>query len=317
MELFELDLKQLGDAVIIRSSADTDIQEIVHNILTAVKQVMSTAELGEADILGLGIGVPGIVEQSTELIVHGQGAAWSGVPLVKLLAEGTNLPIFIDNGAKTMGQAELWWGAARGVRHAVMVLIGSGVGASIIAHGGTYRGASSSAGEWGHTTVHVGGRRCRCGARGCLEAYIGAGAILDRGHELAPELLDRSAAQPIALAQLLADSQTHPGAKEVIEGTVEYLGAGLANLINLFNPERLIIGGWAGLQLGRSALPAITAATERQALKHPFADVTIELAALGTDAVALGAATLVVEQVLDGAQELGRSVTDPTQYAAQ
>ena len=93
---------------------------------------------------------------------------------------GTSLPLYIDNGANTMGLAELWFGAGRGARHAVVCLIGSGVGASIIGNGVTERAGTSSGTEWGHTTIVVGGRDCRCGSRGHLEAYVGAEAILDR-----------------------------------------------------------------------------------------------------------------------------------------
>ncbi|WP_435848620.1 ROK family protein [Streptomyces javensis] len=105
---------------------------------------------------------------------------WDGVPLERLLRTGTALPLHIDNGAAALGRAEMWFGAGRGVQHGVVALIGSGVSASVITHGSPHRGATGSAGEWGHTTVQAGGRRCRCGARGCLEAYVGAEAVLER-----------------------------------------------------------------------------------------------------------------------------------------
>ena len=112
--------------------------------------------------------------------MHGQTFGWESVPLERLLRSGTSLPLHIDNGAKTMGQAELWFGAGRGAQHAVVCLIGSGVGASIITTAVTPSAGLLSAAEWGHTTIVVGGRTCRCGSRGCLEAYVGAEAILDR-----------------------------------------------------------------------------------------------------------------------------------------
>src|SRR5262249_30245199 len=130
---------------------------------------------------GIGIGVPGTVEQGGTARVYAPTIGWDAVPLEDLLrAAGTRPPLFLDNGAKTQGQAEMWFGAGKGARHAVIALIGSGVGAAVITHGSTYRGATSSAGEWGHTTIVYGGRPCRCGARGCLEAYVGAEGILDR-----------------------------------------------------------------------------------------------------------------------------------------
>jgi predicted NBD/HSP70 family sugar kinase len=114
------------------------------------------------------------------VIVHAPTLGWDAVELERMLREGTDLPLHFDNGAKTLGQAEMWFGAGRGASNAVFALVGLGVGAAVVTGGVTYRGASSSAGEWGHTTLVYGGRPCRCGARGCLEAYVGAGAIIDR-----------------------------------------------------------------------------------------------------------------------------------------
>jgi predicted NBD/HSP70 family sugar kinase len=194
-----------------------------------------------------------------------------------------------------MGQAELWFGAGQGARHAVVCLVGSGVGASIIGNSVADRGVSSSGTEWGHTTVVVGGRPCRCGSRGCLEAYVGAEAILDRyGHPLPGD------DEESALAALIETAATSPEAAKVLDDTAMYLGVGIANLINLFSPDRIILGGWAGLLLGGHMLPAIRAAARQHALSHPFAATTIDVGRLGPDAVALGAATLPIQAFLNG-----------------
>jgi predicted NBD/HSP70 family sugar kinase len=202
--------------------------------------------------------------------------------------------LHIDNGAKTMGQAELWFGAGRGAQHAVVCLIGSGVGASIIASRNTHRGYAPNAAEWGHTTVAVGGRACRCGSRGCLEAYIGAEAILDRFGRPLPGDDEES-----ALAALIDVAATSPAAEQVLAETALYVGVGIADLINLISPERIILGGWAGLLLGERMLPAIREAARQHSLSHPFARTSIELGHLGPDAVALGAATLPIEHFLN------------------
>jgi predicted NBD/HSP70 family sugar kinase len=200
-----------------------------------------------------------------------------------------------------MGQAELWFGAGRGARSAIVVLIGSGVGASLISGGTTYRGATSSAAEFGHITIVTGGRRCRCGSAGCLEAYAGAEAILERyGRRM-----DSAADQEAALAELIDAAGTSPLARTVLEETARYLGVGIASLINLFNPGRVIVGGWAGLLLSGELLPAIRETARQHSLRHPFAATTIELGDLGPSAVALGAATLPMESFLNGTAERG------------
>jgi predicted NBD/HSP70 family sugar kinase len=268
---------------------------IVEAILSGLDAVMTAADVMPSAVLGVGVGVPGIVEHGSEVLVHGQPFGWESVPLERLLRAGTRLPLHIDNGAKTMGQAELWFGAGRGARHAVVCLIGSGVGASIITSRNTHQGSASSAAEWGHTTIVVGGRACRCGSRGCLEAYIGAEAILDRfGHPLPGD------DEESALAALIDLAATSAAAEQVLAETALYVGVGIADLINLISPERIILGGWAGLLLGERLLPAIREAARQHSLRHPFAGTSIELGRLGPDAVGLGAATLPIEHFLNG-----------------
>jgi predicted NBD/HSP70 family sugar kinase len=189
-----------------------------------------------------------------------------------------------------------------------MILIGSGVGASLISGGATYQGATSSAAEFGHVTVAVGGRKCRCGAAGCLEAYAGAGAILGRyGRPMA------ASDQELALAELIDAAEASPAAAAILDEAARYLGAGIGTLINLFNPERIILGGWAGLLLGARLLPEIRESARQHSLRHPYAATSIGLGQLGPGAVARGAATLPMETFLNGYQRpTGRSAATAT-----
>lgn len=295
VELFDLSMTERAKADYPLDPREHGPEVVVDRILTGLSAVLADGGVDPADVLGVGIGLPGIVEHGAEVLVHSQTYGWEAVPLERLLRAGTDLPLYLDNGAKTMGQAEMWFGAGRGAQHAVICLIGSGAGASIVSHGATLRGSSSSAGEWGHTTVMVGGRTCRCGAQGCLEAYVGAEGILERyGRELP------GGDQESALAALVDRAGTEALAAEVMDQTGLFLGAGIADLINLFNPERIILGGWAGLLLGERMLPRIRDAAARRALTQPYDKASIELCTLGPDAVALGAATLPIEHLLNG-----------------
>lgn len=269
-------------------------ETVARTIAHGLEAVLAEAAVEPGSVLGVGVGVPGIVEQGTEALVHGQTYGWDAVPLERLLRAHTDLPLRFENCAKTTGQAELWFGAGRGARSAVVAILGSGVGASLITGGGIYRGATSSAGEWGHTKIVANGRRCRCGSSGCLEAYVGAEAILDRFGLALPADGDEES----ALAALADDPS--PAAARVMIETAEYLGVGIANLVNLFNPERVVLCGWAGLLLGPRLLPAIRASAGRHSLRHPFAATSIELGLLESERSALGAATLPLESVLDG-----------------
>jgi predicted NBD/HSP70 family sugar kinase len=295
VELFDLMMTERSKADYPLDPRQHGAEVIVAAILTGLAAVISNAAVSSSAVLGIGVGVPGIVETGPEVVVHGQTFGWEAVPLERLLRAGTALPLYIDNGAMTMGQAELWFGAGRGARHAVVCMLGSGVGASIITDGYAHRAPTSRAAEWGHTTIVVGGRACRCGSRGCLEAYVGAEAILDRYGR--PSLGED---QESALAALIDMAGTSSAAAEVLNDTAVYLGAGIAGLINLFNPERIILGGWAGLLLGERMLPAIREAARQHSLRHPFEETSIELCRLGPDAVGLGAATLPIEAFLNG-----------------
>ena len=306
VELFDLGLSQRASADYPLDPRQHGAAVIVEAILTGLAKVLSEAGVDPAAVIGAGVGVPGTVEHGAEAVVYAQVYGWAAVPLERLLRAGTDIPLFIDNGAKTMGQAELWCGAGQGTRNAVVCLIGTGIGASIIAPGPAHLSSTSSPGEWGHTTIMVGGRACRCGALGCLEAYVGAEAILDRYGLPLPGDGEES-----ALAGLLDLAATSDRARQVLDDTARYLGAGIASLINLFSPERIILGGWAGLLLGERMLPQIREATRAQALSHPFAHTSIELGALGPDAVALGAATLPIERFLGGSTTLPAQARRP------
>src|SRR5581483_8585818 len=140
VELFDLTMAERATADYPLDPRQHDAGVIVAAILTGIDEVLARSGVSPAAVLGVGIGVPGIVENGHDARIHGQGYGWDAVPLERLLRSGTSLPLYIDNGAKTMGQAELWFGAGRGTEHAVVCLIGSGVGASIIAHGSSHRG---------------------------------------------------------------------------------------------------------------------------------------------------------------------------------
>ncbi|MEN1890179.1 ROK family transcriptional regulator [Streptomyces mirabilis] len=277
-----------------------DVDVIVGHIRDGVAEVLDEAGIAPERLLGVGIGVPGIVARTPDAgaVVHGQTIGWDAVPLESLLRSACQLPdtvpYFADNGARTLGQAEMWFGAGRGARNAVVVLFGSGVGACLVTED-VEHGRSV---EWGHLTVRVRGRRCRCGALGCLEAYAGAEALLDRWREEGgrpPEGADEETALTAMLTAAYPaeeGGEPDPVALAVLEETAEYLGAGLSDLINLFQPERILIGGWAGLQLGTRFLPAVRRYAASYALRYPAERVSIDLGRLGPDAVTVGAAIL-------------------------
>ncbi|MFF1698708.1 ROK family protein [Streptomyces sp. NPDC058257] len=303
IELFDLSLSELARTERPLTLKGHDVGGIAEHIRDGIGEVLAAAGVTDEGLLGVGIGVPGIVARQGELgaVVHGQTIGWDAVPLESLLRDSSrgshqlphSVPYFIDNGAKTLGQAEMWFGAGRGTRNAVVVLFGSGVGACVV----TEDVEQGRAVEWGHLTVRVQGRRCRCGSLGCLEAYAGAEALLERWQEAGGRPPGGTDEEHALTAMLNAaypqdDGAADPTALMVLEETAEYLGAGLSDLINLFQPERILVGGWAGLQLGQRFLTAVKRYIPTYALSYPAGRVTIGLGRLGPDAVTVGAATL-------------------------
>ncbi|MCW5249757.1 MULTISPECIES: ROK family protein [unclassified Streptomyces] len=299
VELFDLTLTELARAERPVPQPRHDVAATVGHVDDGIREVLRAAGLPPERLLGVGIGVPGIVERTPDrgAVVHGQTIGWDAVPLESLLrarsALPDSVPYLMDNGVRTVGQAEMWFGAGRGARNAAVVLLGSGVGASLVSP----EVEEGRAVEWGHLTVRVRGRRCRCGALGCLEAYAGAASLLARWRE-AGGAVPEGADEETALDALLAaahpddDRPADPVALAVLEETAEYLGAGLSDLVNLFQPERILIGGWAGLRLGARFLPAVRRHAVSYALRHPAGNVTVDLGRLGPDAVTVGAAIL-------------------------
>jgi len=300
VELFDLGLRMRARHLSATDMAVLDPANAVTHVADGIGSVIAQAGVDEQAILGVGVAVPGLVEHTNHAIVHGQSVGWDAVPVETMLRAMVDLPILVDNGAKTLGQAEMWFGAARGTDNAIIVLLGMGLGTCIISNGQVYRGATSSAGEWGHTSVVVGGRRCRCGADGCLEAYVGAAAIAARYAELSDST---SPVSPASLegrgAAIIASAGRNQAAAQVLDEVVTYLGAGIANLVNLFNPERVVVGGWLGRALSDALLPRIREAAKIHALRLPFSGVEIVKAELGQDAVALGGATLPIARLLN------------------
>ncbi|NEA33896.1 ROK family transcriptional regulator [Streptomyces sp. SID13031] len=308
VELFDLAMNVLAMAVYPIETPKPDPALAVKYVLTGLQAVLDEARVGADDVLGMGVAVAGVVEGPADAVVHAQTLGWDAVPLGAMLAAKTDIPIQVDNGANTLGQAEMWFGAGRGATDAVVALVGSGVGAALVTGGISYRGTRSSAGEWGHTTIMYGGRLCRCGAMGCLEAYVGAEGVLERYRLASAGELIAGGDEEAAFNGLLDAVGTSATAEKVVEDTIGYLGAGFANLVNLFNPERIVLGGWSGLLLGERYLPQLREATARHALRQPYAQVSIELCELGRDAVAMGAATLPILRLLrDGGTTTPRS----------
>lgn len=275
--------------------ADLAPAHIVALVTDAIAEV--TAASDGIPLLGVGVGVPGAVDErpGTETddgLVYAPTLGWDAVPFGSMVAAGAGAPVHLENCATALGQAEMWFGGGRGAHRAVVALLGVGIGAALMTSDSSPRGGSGLTSEWGHTVVDLDGRPCRCGSRGCLEAYVGADAVLARYRDAGGDTAVGALGPQEALRALVARSGTDDVARTVLEDTAKVLGVGVGNLINLLAPDRVVIAGWAGLVLGPAILPSVREVARRHALPHAYGAVTIGLGESGQDAVARGAASL-------------------------
>jgi predicted NBD/HSP70 family sugar kinase len=299
VELFDLSLAVVDRINTRLRPSNSKVTKVGKALADAVADLRAKHPEAEDTLLGLGLAMPGLVERSPngDVTLYADQLGWPATALREFCSID-DLPVQADNGANTLTMAEQWFGSVRDVDDAIVALLGRGVGAGIISGGRLLRGVSNGAGEWGHTTVAVGGRECSCGDRGCLEAYVGSGGISARWAE-AKHPTSRDVDNRIGSLVKLAD-EGDPTAVSVLDETIEFLGVGLANLVNIANPERIIVGGWDGLTLFDARGKQLAEAVTRHALPRPASRVTVEKSSLGRDAVSLGAALLTLEQFIEG-----------------
>ncbi|HTJ36672.1 MAG TPA: ROK family transcriptional regulator [Dactylosporangium sp.] len=295
VEVFDLGLNRLAASTYPFKGRRIEVAEARTAITDQVAAMLAELGVDARRVVGLGLGVPGVVQEDRQL-VHAEVVGWHGADFSGF-GEHLGIPAYIDNGAKSTTQAEAWFGAARDTDHAVMVLIGEGAGAGIITDGRLYRGFSSSAGEWGHTKISLDGPHCRCGRAGCVETFVGASAVLNQWRGPDETWLGRETEGVEAILTAWRDGD--PAARRAIDGLVRHLGLALSNLVNLYNPEKIIVGGWFGDRIAAELLDDLQAAVRTYALDQPGGEVVLVRSQLGPAAAVLGAATLPISQLIE------------------
>lgn len=273
------------------------VDRIVSMIHDAVRDARREAEIPAEAVIGIGVGSPGPLDRATGTILDTPNLGWRNFPLRDLIANAVGLEVALDNDANAATLGEWWMGAARGAEHVLGVTLGTGIGGGILLGGRVYHGASDAAGEIGHMTIDSTGRKCNCGNYGCLEAYASGPAIAARAVEglqtgsssLLPDMvggeLDRVSAETVYEAIVAGDAY----AAEVMRDTARFLGTGLANLINLLNPELIVISGGV-TRAGDHLFEPLRAEVRRRAFSEAADACRIVSCELGDTAGVIGAA---------------------------
>ena len=283
--------------------ADTVVERIGQLIETVIAQTCAETGATRTDFLGVGIGAPGPLRRADGIVVVAPNLGWHDYPLGPRVAAATKLPVRLDNDANCATLGEWWIGAARGARNVVGMTIGTGIGGGLMFDGRLYHGSSDVAGEIGHTTIETAGRRCKCGNYGCLEAYASGPAIAERAREAldgnGPSLLRDMSGGDLSMlsAQHVYDAaqQGDDVAREVVRDTARYLGAGVANMLNLFNPDVVVLAGGV-TQAGELLLAPLRAEARRRAFRPAVDAARIVPGELGSRAGVVGAVAMFLAE---------------------
>ena len=266
-----------------------DAEAAVDGLVRGVYDLLEKAGIEAERVHGLGVGVPALMSEGGRL-AYAPNLNWRNVWLRDLISGRLPFPVYFDNDTKAAALAEKLFGCCRDVRDFLYVAGHSGVGGGLYLGGTLYRGRNGFAGEVGHLKVRRGGRLCSCGARGCLEAYISERAILERLAEQGVTLPDLTT---VAAAAESGDERV----TQVLRETGELLGEAAADLVNLFNPELIVLGGNFTL-VADHTLAALERTLERDALAAPLAASRVMVSPLGTEAVPMGGVALALEGFL-------------------
>lgn len=284
-------LTDLGASIVEQRVAplgDDQRPEIIVNVLAALVDDLR-APHPDHRIFGLGLGMAGVIDRRTGRCKFSPFFQWRDVPLAELLEERLGLPVVLENDANTLTLAEQWFGAGVGMSDFLVITLGRGIGMGMVLNGQLYRGAGGGGGEFGHVTMVPDGPRCACGKRGCLEALVADPALLHRfqrafGRELSME-------ETVSLAR-----QGDVAAQSIFTAAGRTLGLAIADLVNIFNPPLIVVGG-EGVRALDLFLEPLRETLQSHCFNGFFNDLRLVIEPWGDDAWARGAASLMLEEL--------------------
>ena len=289
--------------ILTKDSRPTGVERgyaaVIKDIAELAFAVARTSGHDMDDVKAIGIGIPGIMDPRTGIVPKCTNLLWEGVPILAEMKKYTDIPVFVDNDATVAGLAESVAGVSAGVKNSAFVTLGTGVGGGIIVDGRPFSGPHGVASEIGHMITVFGGELCTCGNRGCWERYASATAIIREGRRLVRMKPDCVLARAVA-GDPLAITAKHvidlakagdPDCAALFDWYTDHLCAGLVNLINLYDPEVIVLGGGVS-HAGEFLLDAVRAKLPAMVFFKAMPYARVELARLGNDAGIIGAAML-------------------------
>lgn len=287
--------------------ADERPQLVIERIFLAIDHLLSLRDMNSSQLAGISIAAAGAINFDKGLITSSPNLpGWHDVPLRDIIKEKYRVNTFLINDASAAALSEHQLGAGRGVSNLIYLTMSTGIGGGIIINDKLYSGQSGSAGEIGHMTLDVNGPRCNCGNIGCFEVLASGTAVAEEAirrigqgersslAEMVAGNIEDITAEKVGAAAQGGDSL----ALEVVSKAATYLGVGMVNLVNIFNPEMIVVGGGMS-NMGDLLLNPARQVVKERAFQLSAQAVQIVMAQLGEDAGVLGAAIFAVEQVAD------------------
>lgn len=289
--------------IVAKATAKTNLprpaEEICGSIVETVWEVLNQAKVTIGEVNSIGIGTPGTANRNSGVVLYSCNLGFKNTDLRSIIKEKLGKEVYVENDANAAAFGEVLAGAGKGYKDVVVVTLGTGVGGGIIIDGKIYTGFNFCGAELGHTVIHFGGRQCGCGRKGCFEAYSSATALINmtkEGMEAHPE----SKMWQIAGSLDGVDGKTafdgwregDAAASDVVDMYIEYLGCGLTNIVNTFQPEVLLIGGGICKEGENLTKPLEKILARDSYCIDPERSTKLDIAKLGNDAGIIGAAYL-------------------------
>lgn len=309
-------MMDLSASIVYKHVTSTNIKDypsaIINRIIKTIDKTIVNSNIKKDKLLGIGIGMPGLLDCQNGRVLFSPDFGWEDIDLVSPLKEKFGLTIIMDNVTRAMAMGERWFGLGRDTENFMCVNLGYGIGSAIVIGGELYSGSSGSSGELGHITLEKNGPLCDCGNYGCLESLASANAIAKKARFFIRKdegsfMLDFVKGDIDAIeAKTVFDAakQGDELALEIVHEATEYIGIALASIINLLDPELIILEGGVA-QAGEILTGNIQKAVGRRQMKYAGKHTRIVTSELGVNAAAVGAASFLLKKLVENGGDIG------------